>query len=288
MKQYHDENGHMGVQKSFDGIRQKYYWRNLYKEIYQYVTDCIVCKTRSLQKVRQPLQETDIPPYRMAKLSLDLSGPYPQSMSGNKYIIAFVDWFSEWPEAFAVPDKTADTVANLLIEEICPKYGCPLQIVTNNGTENVNNVIRETLESLNIHHVLTSVYHPQSNAKVERFHRTLHDVLSKKLAGNQQYWDVYLNQALATIRFNISVSSKISPFCLLYNRDVVLPVDNLMKPRRKYQGDERHKIALEEQHKNFVLVRRHLKKDNKRQARYADRGAQQIDYEVGDPVFYKN
>ena len=242
--QYHDENGHMGVQKSFDGIRQKYYWPNLYKEIYQYVTNCVVCKTRSLQKVKQPLQETDIPPFPMAKLSLDLSGPYPTSLSGNKYIIAFVDWFSGWPEAFAVPDKTADTVANLLIEEIYPRYGCPLQIVTDNGTENVNQVMRETLEAMNIHHVLTSVYHPQSNAKVERFHRTLHDVLAKKLTDNQQHWDLYLNQALAAIRFNISVSSKFSPFFLLYNRDVVLPVDNLMKPRRKYQGEETHKIAL--------------------------------------------
>ena len=46
-------------------------------------------------------------------------------MSGNKYIIAFVDWFSGWPEAFAVPDKTADTVAHLLIEEIFPRFGCP-------------------------------------------------------------------------------------------------------------------------------------------------------------------
>ena len=102
------------------------------------------CKTRSLQKVRQPLQETDIPPYPMAKLSLALSGPYAKSMSRNKYIIAFVDWFSGWPEAFSVPDKTADTVANLLIEEIYPRYGCPLQRMTDNGTENVNNVMRET------------------------------------------------------------------------------------------------------------------------------------------------
>ena len=135
VKQYHDDNGHMGVQKTFDCIRQKYFWPNLFKELYQYVSSCTVCQTRSLQKIRQPLQETDIPPYPMAKLSLDLSGPYPKTMSGNKYIIAFVDWFSGWPEAFTVPDKTADTVAHLLIEEIFPRFGCPLQIVTDNGSK---------------------------------------------------------------------------------------------------------------------------------------------------------
>ena len=288
VKQYHDDNGHMGVQKTFDCIRQKYFWPNLFKELYQYVSSCTVCQTRSLQKIRQPLQETDIPPYPMAKLSLDLSGPYPKTMSGNKYIIAFVDWVSGWPEAFAVPDKTADTVAHLLIEEIFPRFGCPLQIVTDNGSENVNKVVQETMRSLNIHHVQTSVYHPQSNAKVERFHRTLHDVLSKKLSENQQTWDLFLNQALAAIRFNISVSSKFSPFFLLYNRDVVLPVDNLMKPRRKYQGEELHQIALQEQHKSFTLVRKHLKKAKKTQAKYADRGTKKIEFQVKDTVYYKN
>ena len=288
VKQYHDDNGHMGVQKTFDCIRQKYFWPNLFKELYQYVSSCTVCQTRSLQKIRQPLQETDIPPYPMAKLSLDLSGPYPKTMSGNKYIIAFVDWFSGWPEAFAVPDKTADTVAHLLIEEIFPRFGCPLQIVTDNGSENVNKVVQETMMSLNIHHVQTSVYRPQSNAKVERFHRTLHDVLSKKLSENQQTWDLFLNQALAAIWFNISVSSKFSPFFLLYNRDVVLPVDNLMKPRRKYQGEKLHQIALQEQHKSFTLVRKRLKKAKKTQAKYADRGTKKIEFQVNDTVYYKN
>ena len=117
----------------------------------------------------------------MAKLSVDLSGPYPTSISGNKYIIAFVDWFSGWPEAFAVPDKTADTMAYLILEKIFPRFGCPLQIVTDRGSENVNKIVKETLEILKIDHILTSVSHPQSNAKVERFHRTLHDILSKKV-----------------------------------------------------------------------------------------------------------
>ena len=43
-------------------------------------------------------------------------------MSSNSYIIACVGWFSGWPKAFAVPDKTADTVAHLLIEEIFARF----------------------------------------------------------------------------------------------------------------------------------------------------------------------
>ena len=288
VKQYHDMNGHMGVQKTFDSIRRKYFWPNLFKDLNEYVTSCVICQTRSLQKIRQPLQETDIPPYPMAKVSLDLSGPYPTSLSGNKYIIAFVDWYSGWPEAYAVPDKTAETVAHLLLEEIFPRHGSCLQIVTDNGTENVNNVVKQTLQTLNIDHVLTSVYHPQSNAKVERFHRTLHDVLAKRLADDQQTWDLHLNQALAAIRFNVSESSRYSPFYLMYNRDVVLPVDNLLKPRRKYHGEESHKITLQEQHKAFVTVRNNLRKAKRRQAKYADRNTKPVDFEVGDPVYYKN
>ena len=64
---YHDQNGHMGVQKTFDSIRAKYYWPNLFKELHKYVSERTVCQTRSLQKISQPLQETDKPPYPIAK-----------------------------------------------------------------------------------------------------------------------------------------------------------------------------------------------------------------------------
>ena len=111
--------------------------------------------------------------------------------------------------------------------------------------------------------------------------------MPKKVAGDQQTWDLNLNQALAAIRFNVSESSKSSPFFLLYNRDVVLPIDNTMKPRRKYLGEDYHQIAWQEQHKAFVSVRNHLKKAKKIQAKYADRGTKIIDIEEGDPVFYK-
>ena len=110
-----------------------------------------------------------------------------------------------------MPDKTADTVAHLLIEAIFPRFGCPLELVTDNGTENVNWVMKETLRTLNIHNVTTSFYHPQFNAKVERFHRTLHDILAKKLADRLDTWNLYLNQVLSAIRFNVSEATDYTP-----------------------------------------------------------------------------
>ena len=285
--EYHDHNGYMGIDKTYDAIKGKYYWPCMYKELYKYVNSCVTCQTRNLKKVKPPLQETDAPPYPFAKIGLDVSGPYPKTLSGNKYIIGFVDWYSGWPEAFAVPDKSAETVAHLLLEEIIQRYSTPLQIVSDNGSENVNRVMRHTLETLNISHVTTSYYHPQANSKVERFHRTLHDVMSKKVSDNIETWDLHLNQVLAAIGFNTNESTKFSAFYLLYNRDPVLPIDNILKPRRKYLGEEPHKIAIEQQHKSFIMVHQNLNRAKKRQAKYADRNSQYTEFQVGDPVYLK-
>ncbi|CAC5412412.1 unnamed protein product [Mytilus coruscus] len=43
VEQYHDKNGHMGIDKTFDSIRQKYFWLNMFKELYNYVTTCVPC-----------------------------------------------------------------------------------------------------------------------------------------------------------------------------------------------------------------------------------------------------
>ena len=62
--------------------------------------------------------------------------------------------------------------------------------------------------------------------KVVRFYRTVHDILSKKTGHNEQLWDIYINQILAAVRFHVSETTKFSPYYFLYNKDVILPVDN--------------------------------------------------------------
>ena len=62
IEQYHEHNGHMGIEKTHDAIKTKYNWPDMYRNLYQYVTSCVTCQTRNLREVKPPKQETDAPP----------------------------------------------------------------------------------------------------------------------------------------------------------------------------------------------------------------------------------
>ena len=131
-------------------------------------------------------------------------GPLPKTLSNNAYILTAIDWYSGYVEAWPLPDKKADGIAHILLDELFPRYGAALQLVTDNGSEFCNSTFRKVCEGLNIHHVRTTPYTPWSNGKIERSHRALIDVISKKMQDNNHTWDLYLNQALAAIRFSIN------------------------------------------------------------------------------------
>ena len=289
VKQYHDENGHPGSQRLFQTLKEKYYWPKMFKELNDYVSKCIICQSRNLKAIKAPISsDTSIPPFPFSVVSIDICGPYPKTLSGNRYIICFVDQFSGYIEAFASPDKSSDSVIHLLMNEIYCRHSCPIRIITDNGKEFTSTAFTETLKSMNIDHVKTTIYHPASNGMNERSHGTMNNILSKRVQENVQQWDVHLNMSLAAMRFCTSETSKHTPFFLLFNRDPILPIDNLLKPRRKYHGEDYHKIILEEQHKSFKKVCAQIQKSKRRQADYANKNTKDIKFEINDPVYYKN
>ena len=58
-------------------------------------------------------------------------------------IINFVDKLTNWQEAYAVVDKKAQTINWLILRKIFPRYGSSLELVTDNGTESVNEIYDE-------------------------------------------------------------------------------------------------------------------------------------------------
>ena len=59
-------------------------------------------------------------------------GPLPETPRGNKYIITATDYFSKWPEAAPLRDKTAVGVADFLFALFC-RHGWPERIISDQG-----------------------------------------------------------------------------------------------------------------------------------------------------------
>ena len=97
----------------------------------------------------------------------------------RKYIANFIDHLSGWSEAFPIPDKSADTIVSTFINEYLPVHMCPWYILFDNGMEFKNNLMNQVLQQLGIDRIFSAPYHPQSNGKLEVFHKYLKPTLKK-------------------------------------------------------------------------------------------------------------
>ena len=74
---------------------------------------------------------------------------------------------------------------------------------------------------------------------------------------------------------------------MLFGRDVVLPVDNLLKPRNKYMGEDHHRLIIEQQHKTFVRARDRIRRAQKKRNYAINKNRRKVELDVGDPVYYQ-
>ena len=61
-------------------------------------------------------------------MDTDVLGPFPVSLSGNKFVVVFQDKFTKWTEAYAIPNFTAEVVAKKFVYEFCSRLGLPLEV----------------------------------------------------------------------------------------------------------------------------------------------------------------
>ena len=81
---------------------------------------------------------------------MDIVGPLPVTDNGNRFLLVISDYFTKWPEAFALKDHKAETIANKLVDEVICRHGVPRVIQTDQGRDFESNLIKYVCELLEI------------------------------------------------------------------------------------------------------------------------------------------
>ena len=136
LEQMHNSllSGHLGRKKTKEKLLQRFYWFDVRTDINIWVNKCDSCGAIKLpnKTVRAPLGSMPVGA-PMDRLATDIMGPLPETSRGNKYILVVTDHFSKWVEAFAIPDQNAVTVAEKILNEVICRFGCPLDIHSDQG-----------------------------------------------------------------------------------------------------------------------------------------------------------
>lgn len=207
--------GHQGPEKTLERLRLEAYWVNMAQDTERHCQECTKCQQSKLpMPQRAPLTNTPIGrPWQM--VAVDVL-EVPVSANNNRYLLVVQDYFTKWAEAIPMPDQTASRITEQLIKMFAT-FGQPEILHSDQGRNFESAILRQTLDAFGVTKSHTTAYHPQGDGMVERFNRSLLQLL-RVYVERQDEWERHLPLVLYAYRTAVHTSTGFSPFLLMYGR----------------------------------------------------------------------
>ena len=259
LRSYHDSlagGGHQGHERTFAAIRLKYYWPKMYDEIGKYVQTCLLC-----QQVKRPVHAKPPPlqPLPVADLfsrwHIDILSGLPTTKDKYKHILVVVDSYSKWMEAHPLRSQEATEVAAVLYREVITRYGAPRTLISDRGQTFMSKLTAAMCELFQITRHYVSAYHPATNSVVERANSIILQGFRMYCKDQQDDWPEILPSVMMAHRMTpCTQASQVSPFFLLFGREMHIPIDTALLPKDNLS--QNHKVHLNNVLKQLETTRK--------------------------------
>lgn len=217
--------GHFATSAMVDRIADSgYTWPSIRKDCQAEVDRCDACARYNIRTAGfHPIRSMDAR-FPMGHIAVDLATFNRTSPRGNNYILLLVDLCTRFVILRALPDKSSTSVAEQLVK-IFALLGWPKIIQSDNGTEFINQLLKEIFRIAAVDHRTITPYHPQANGLAERNVQTSKRTLKKMLNGATTDWDRMLPWAQLAINTKVNALTGSSPFSLFFARPANLFAD---------------------------------------------------------------
>lgn len=286
----HNDMGHLGIDRTLDLVRTRFYWPRMSTAVEQKVKTCDRCTRRKCapEKAAGLVNITTSRPLEL--VCMDFLSLEPDS-SNTKDILVMTNHFTKFAIALPTPNQKAKTVAKCLWDHFIVHYGIPERLHSDQGPDFESRLIKELCEISGIKKIRTTPYHPRGNP-VERFNRTLLSMLGTLDNKLKSHWKDYVMPLVHAYNCTRSDVTGFSPYELMFGRKPRLPIDlayglplNKDQTVSHSQYVQNLKSRLEE---SYRLASRNAEKIAVKNKTRFDRKVTAAELEPGDKVLVRN
>ncbi|GJU59909.1 putative reverse transcriptase domain-containing protein [Tanacetum coccineum] len=124
---------HLGADKMYYDLRDRYWWLRIKKDIAVYVSRCLTCLKVKAEHQRPSglLQQPEIPEWKWEGMAMDFVTKLPRTSSGHDTIWVIMDRLTK--SAHFIPmreDYKIDRLVRLDLNEIVARHGVPISIIS--------------------------------------------------------------------------------------------------------------------------------------------------------------
>ena len=138
LKEIHEGamGGHLGEEKTLQKLKDRFYRPGHWKSVQEWCHTCPACSQHKTPTPKNlaPLQSVTVSS-PMQMVAIDILGPLPVTLAGNKFILVAADYFTKWIEAYAIPNQEATTVAHKLLDEMFCRFALPEKLHSEQGRQ---------------------------------------------------------------------------------------------------------------------------------------------------------
>lgn len=165
---------------------------------------------------------TDTPGASFDKVAMDVMGPLPTSMAGNRYILTIQDLLTKYLVLIPLANTTSIDVAEAMRKNLISYFGAPRCILTDQGKNFTSALMKILARKYKIKQVRTTAFYPQSNGSVERSHHVVTEYL-KQIVEDKDEWDDYLDMAMLCYNTSTHEGTRFTPCELVLGKPARTP-----------------------------------------------------------------
>lgn len=286
----HDNMGHLGVERTLELIRSRFYWPKMAIDVEKKVKGCERCvRRKALPDKAAPLVNitTSRP---MELVCMDFLSIEPDSKN-TKDVLVITDHFTKYAVSIPTRDQKATTVAKNLWDNFLVHYGFPERLHSDQGRDFESRTIKELCSLLGIRKVRTSPYHPRGNP-VERYNRTLLGMLGTLKDTEKHHWRDFVKPLTHAYNCTKNDVTGYSPYELMFGRQPRLPIDiafGLPQPNKPHLTHSQYVKQLKSYlEQSYVIAIKNSQKVAEKNKKRFDKIIRESTLDVGDRVLVRN